>query len=271
MLSVPAHLLRNAAVYRSWGEPAQRIGAGFWTAPPGYAARGAIGDWWALILVLRGRGRINGRAVHAGEAFTRHPGTPDDFAADEGYAECWLDLGGALREVPARFGLSRPGEDLLRPGIDLALVRRWHRLAGRIRAATEESLPVLGAELLALAAELVAASRRLADDPYAALVAEARQLLEQGARRDQLEDLARRHRLSFERLRKLFRSHVGLAPGAYRQRRRMDHARELLRAGDLTVTEIAHALGCASAATFSAQFKADAGLPPQRWRRAQKR
>ena len=271
MVAVPGHLLRSTAVYRSWGTPTQRIGAGFWTAPPDYRTVGVLGDWWALILVLRGEGRINGRLVRAGEAFTRHPHAEDDFAAGPDYAECWLDLGGALAEVPVRFGLSRRGEAPLRPGVDLALVRRWHRLMGRIRDASDEALPVLGADLLALAAELVATSRRLVDDPYGGLIDETRQLLEGGARRAELEDLARRHRLSWERLRKLFRQRVGLAPGAYRQRRRMDHARELLRAGDLTVAEIARAVGCASAATFSAQFKADAGLPPERWRRAQNR
>lgn len=269
MSSLPPSQLRTASVYRSWGQPAQRIGVGFWTAPPGYVGEYAVGDYWAIMLVLRGAAVHNGRALTPGDAFTRHPGAEDRFVPDDAYAECWLDLGGELAEVAVRLGLSAPDDGVLRPGIDLALVRRWHRLLGRVRAADDAALPVLASEIVGIVGELVAATRPRIDDPYAALVAEMARLLEGGAKRAELERLAAGHRLSFERLRKLFKQRTGLAPGAYRQRQRMDRARELLRDGDLSVAEVAKAVGCASAATFSAQFKADAGDPPDRWRRGQ--
>jgi transcriptional regulator GlxA family with amidase domain len=83
--------------------------------------------------------------------------------------------------------------------------------------------------------------------------------------------LAKKHGLSFERLRKIFRARIGVAPGAYRMRLRMDRAQALLRDGSLTVAEVAAAVGCASTATFSLQFKSHTGMPPDAWRRGQNR
>ena len=66
---------------------------------------------------------------------------------------------------------------------------------------------------------------------------------------------------------RLFRQRLGLPPQRYALRCRIDHARSLLRFGDLSVAEIAHRLGYSDPFLFSRQFKAITGSSPSDFRR----
>jgi AraC-like DNA-binding protein len=63
-----------------------------------------------------------------------------------------------------------------------------------------------------------------------------------------------------------FRDTYGLTPRAYLSARRVERARELLRAANLTVTEICYLVGFSSLGSFSARFKAEVGLSPSEYR-----
>ncbi|MFJ4473324.1 helix-turn-helix transcriptional regulator [Streptomyces sp. NPDC089424] len=63
-----------------------------------------------------------------------------------------------------------------------------------------------------------------------------------------------------------FREAYGETPGQYLTHRRIERAEELLRAADLTVTEICHLVGFSSLGTFSTRFKARTGLTPSEYR-----
>src|SRR5262249_46859593 len=58
----------------------------------------------------------------------------------------------------------------------------------------------------------------------------------------------------------------GETPGAYRTRRRVERACELLRSVNLSVTEICHAVGFTSLASFSARFSGLMGQSPSAYR-----
>jgi AraC-like DNA-binding protein len=53
----------------------------------------------------------------------------------------------------------------------------------------------------------------------------------------------------------VFRQEIGLPPGEFILRSKIDHARHLLGGTDLSVTDIAHALGFSSAQYFATAFK----------------
>lgn len=83
----------------------------------------------------------------------------------------------------------------------------------------------------------------------------------------QLTDVAERVGLGYETFRKRFLAEVGLAPGRYRRRKRIDAARQLLRYPRLTNREIAHTLGFADEFHFSRQFRTEVGVTPRDYRR----
>ena len=63
-----------------------------------------------------------------------------------------------------------------------------------------------------------------------------------------------------------FRLAYGESPYGYLMTRRIERAMALLRRGDLSVTEVCFAVGCASLGTFSTRFAELVGVPPSIYR-----
>jgi transcriptional regulator GlxA family with amidase domain len=84
-----------------------------------------------------------------------------------------------------------------------------------------------------------------------------------------VEALARGVNVSAGHLSREFRLAYGESPYAYLMTRRLERAMALLRRGDLSVTEVCFAVGCASLGTFSTRFTELVGVPPSTYRRQQ--
>jgi AraC-like DNA-binding protein len=82
-----------------------------------------------------------------------------------------------------------------------------------------------------------------------------------------LQALARGAHLSAGHLSRQFKLAYGEAPYGYLMTRRIERAMALLRAGDLTVTEVCFAVGCSSLGSFSSRFTELVGVPPSVYRR----
>ena len=63
-----------------------------------------------------------------------------------------------------------------------------------------------------------------------------------------------------------FRAAYGESPYSYLMTRRIERAKALLRRGDLSVTDVCFAVGCASLGSFSARFTEIVGEPPSDYR-----
>jgi AraC-like DNA-binding protein len=66
---------------------------------------------------------------------------------------------------------------------------------------------------------------------------------------------------------RLFKATYGLTPGEYVSQRRIERAQDLLRATNLTVTEVCHAVGFTSLGSFSSRFRALVGESPSDFQR----
>jgi AraC-like DNA-binding protein len=77
-----------------------------------------------------------------------------------------------------------------------------------------------------------------------------------------VEALARGAHMSVGHLSRQFRLAYGESPYGYLMTRRIERAMALLRAGDLSVTEICFEVGCSSLGTFSTRFTELVGMPP---------
>ena len=82
-----------------------------------------------------------------------------------------------------------------------------------------------------------------------------------------VEALARGAHMSAGHLSREFKAAYGESPYAYLMTRRIERAMTLLRRGDLGVTEVCFAVGCASLGTFSTRFTELVGMPPSAYRR----
>jgi AraC-like DNA-binding protein len=82
-----------------------------------------------------------------------------------------------------------------------------------------------------------------------------------------VEALARGAHMSSGHLSRAFKLAYGESPYSYLMTRRIERAMALLRGGDLSVTEICFAVGCASLGTFTTRFTELVGVPPSVYRR----
>lgn len=82
-----------------------------------------------------------------------------------------------------------------------------------------------------------------------------------------LEQLAAIAGLSKFHFQRLFKATYGLTPAAYVSERRVERAQDLLRATNLTVTEVCHAVGFSSLGSFSSRFRELVGETPSEFQR----
>lgn len=84
-----------------------------------------------------------------------------------------------------------------------------------------------------------------------------------------LETLAGVAGISKYHFQRLFSATYGRSPASYLSERRVERAQDLLRATNLTVTEVCHAVGFSSLGSFSSRFREMVGETPsafqQRW------
>jgi AraC-like DNA-binding protein len=66
---------------------------------------------------------------------------------------------------------------------------------------------------------------------------------------------------------RLFTATYGVSPAAHLSRRRVERAQDLLRATNLTVTEVCHAVGYSSLGSFSTRFRGLVGETPSEFQR----
>ena len=82
-----------------------------------------------------------------------------------------------------------------------------------------------------------------------------------------LEQLAAVATISRWHFHRLFAATYGRTPAAYLSERRVERAQDLLRATNLTVTEVCHAVGFTSLGSFSSRFHELVGETPSAFQR----
>jgi AraC-like DNA-binding protein len=82
-----------------------------------------------------------------------------------------------------------------------------------------------------------------------------------------LDDLAGTAGISKFHFHRLFAATYGRTPAAYLSERRIERAQDLLRATNLTVTEVCNAVGYSSLGSFSSRFRELVGESPREFQR----
>ncbi len=76
------------------------------------------------------------------------------------------------------------------------------------------------------------------------------------------EELAEICGLSLSVFRKKFKIHSGISPMRYKQKLRLNHAKQLLQTGDYTVSEVSNLLNCADVSHFNKLYNAEFSKNP---------
>jgi AraC-like DNA-binding protein len=271
-MQVPGSLCAEHNCYRSLRGSRERalVACGFMVKAGGWDAQDSARPAYSAVLVLRGGGWYGDAAgrrwpLAPGTLFQRFTGIPHSVRidVDPPWAECWIHLDAAAEAMLAEMRVIDRERPVLQPGIDLPLLRELWREVDALEAAPDRDLPRHQVRLLGMLLGMLGgggpevagfdadrACRLLADDP-----------------RIDLRLVARELGLPYGRFRKAFRAAVGIGPGEYRLRRRLDRARAALLGGSKGVAEIAAELGYASPFTFTALFRKHVGMSPSAWRR----
>ena len=235
---------------------------------------GGVAPWrtfphFALVLTVRGTARYADArgttgALHPGDVLVVFPGLRHWFLPEleSGWDEYFLIFGGPTFVPWSAEALLDPSRPILHPGDGGYWLRRFSAVLG----AEDRPDPLAAvARLHVLLADLLrAASPRLPGDRQEWLD-RARSLLADRAARSSLDGIARRLGCSPQVFRKRFRTLAGEAPGAFRERMRLEEACRLLPR--MTVSATAERLGFCDPFQFSRRFKACYGIPPRQFQR----
>ncbi|HEV2679375.1 MAG TPA: helix-turn-helix transcriptional regulator, partial [Rhodanobacter sp.] len=82
-----------------------------------------------------------------------------------------------------------------------------------------------------------------------------------------MDDLAGAAGLSRFHFSRLFRKHVGVSPAAYIERSRLERAKAMIKLGQMSLTDIAYAVGFADQSHFTRRFRRYEGCTPSQYAR----
>ncbi len=147
----------------------------------------------------------------------------------------------------------------LRPSIITAYVRMYERILDQ-----SQSSGSVFRDSMAFLEQLYACIRNAPSQTSFAV--RARRLLRENPHPGfSMQDAADAMKMNYNAFRRQFKRELGLAPGEYQMKVRMDRARELLR--NHSVKETAVLLGYSDEFCFSNQFKKAVGAPPKEYQR----
>jgi AraC-like DNA-binding protein len=239
-------------------------------------SHGRVLPYFQLVYVSEGTGYLEGpdglRSVIPRHAcFFVKPGEWHRYGPDPatGWTEHWFELRGHLvHDWLAHCGVARVANPvrLVDPG---AVEDPFQELHSALRAPEHRSRRVAGALAMLILTIVLAQAGEDGGAPVEdVLTRRVRdRLSEDFGRSAGLGALARELGISYPTLHRRFKNCTGLSPKQYRTKLRIARAEVLLASTELSIKEIAAALGYYSLFHFSAQFKAATGLPPSSWRR----
>ncbi|MBB6431621.1 helix-turn-helix domain-containing protein [Algisphaera agarilytica] len=234
-----------------------------------------IEDRLVVVFLLQGSGLYvdgDGRAhrVKAGDLVPHVPGRRHSMVPDEngGWVEFFMQVPAVFFRALSDMGHLPDDDGIRHPGVRKDLLAGIDDLMDAVRDADELDAPRLLNQAHGLLNDFYRpASEVVGEGSHQAAIEAVCEALSgvDGAEVD-VSAMAEAYGLSYERLRKLFREKVGLPPGEYRIRRRIDRARTMIAERGLSNKAVAFELGYPDPFAFSKQFKKYVGMSPSAFR-----
>lgn len=232
-----------------------------------------ITSQYALVYVLEGEGEYNlfsGRSfpIRAGCFFQRFPDVRHHIRLTAPVRRGFVGVPRYVWELLRLMGAARETQPVHYIGKDAAILERIHGFYQSLTNASDAQLLPILSDMFAFIVDLHGRTTDAAPNTPSEVVQQACELLSsQYSDTIRIPDLAHQLGMSNSVFRKRFLAEVGVAPGEYRIRRRLEKAMELLVSTDMQITEIAERLGYYNIYALSAQFKQFAGISPSEFRK----
>lgn len=208
--------------------------------------------------------------LHSGDVIWIHPGLAHAYGPrkGEGWTQIYVILEGAQWERWASEGVLDPRKAITHA----EPVDYWRRRLADIFKSREApdratALRMMGATIQ-LVGDLLAAEADANKSREDEWLVESQQLLGDRRGEQQLspQQVARQVGLSYESFRKRFVEKLGVSPGQFQKRRRIEHACAAIYQGNLSLKELADELGFCDVFHFSKTFRQVAGETPSNFR-----
>lgn len=228
---------------------------------------------YALVYLSTGAARfmMDGESweVTAGDAFQRLPGRSHAVTYEAGTLTHFLALPASVYDVMEELHLPGLSNPVLRLGVDHGFLARHRILIDELRASAPQQLLAVMTRMQMLMVDMhLHAQARLQGGRYRREMEQACLRLAQDLKRPlDVSALARELGMGYSLFRRVFREATGLAPQAYRIRRRLERAQEMLLEGR-AISSVARELGYSDLYAFSAQFRKFIGLSPRAYRQS---
>jgi AraC-like DNA-binding protein len=229
---------------------------------------------YALIYVIRGKGEYvdmhgNKYPLSAGSIFQRHPEVMHSTLIDSesAWAECFIDFGTNLYNSLVAYNLIRDDHFVYQISPDKTIESECYELMVRLENCSEAELPFLASDMISFLAGIIQRCTTVSEGEMDRVIDKSCIFFSKNpAKRIELKKYCKTHGLGYESFRKAFRQKIGISPGQYIVKRRMDTACQMLRISRKPINGIASELGYSSQYEFSAQFKKNIGISPKAYR-----
>lgn len=253
---------------------------GLWLFGHGVNSTGRLRsyDGAALVLVTRGEGVYKDgtrkkQSVKQGDAILVFPGNPHWYGPQKGqiWDEVYVAFDGPLFDAWFRSGLLSPENPIRHLDSSIDDKASWLLMWIERFVAMKDQKQQLQA-LVALMGFIseIALGEGMRPSEQNTWLGKAQSLLCYDLRKDvDLDAVAKEMGMSYEAFRKRFLSYAGVSPLRYRNGRKIEAAKQLIRYSPQTSNkEIADALGFSDEFHFSKRFRQIAGITPQAFRRS---
>ncbi len=236
-------------------------------------------DYYGGLLVLSGSGTHidnEGKSwpVTQGSFIQRIPGKlHSTYIKPDGlWLEFYICIGKDLFDSLVKLRMLDGHHDVLAPGITIGLLRRMEYFLQSCKKAEETDLPFLLVEAQHLLVTIFQMHCQATNnDSVSDWIDKACRLIGELAASNKrhvlVEDIAKELGVGVELFRKKFKSRIGISPGEYFRRRRINIAQSMLANRHRSVKEVALDLGFSDGFAFSKQFKKLVGISPSQFRK----
>ncbi|MGL1891125.1 MAG: AraC family transcriptional regulator [Spirochaetaceae bacterium] len=231
--------------------------------------------YYSIIYVIRGSGLYidsegNQYKLKSGSIFQRFPGETHTtiLDPDSKWSECYMDFGTEIFNFLVSMRIINRTIPVYKLAPNKTIEDSIFDCMIKLENCAESELPDLLIKSITLLQSIFnqCKLKDQRDIPKKVVDKSCSDLTKDLSQRINLIEYCNNNGLGYESFRKVFKESIGVSPGKYIVRRRIDMACQMLISLDRSIKQIADELGYKSQYEFSSQFKKNTGISPYHFR-----